>query len=876
MTWFDRSSTQFLVGALVVAAGLAAGGWNANRVRAVLGRALVEEARRGALVFRAEDLQTLGATPADLGRPAYLALKSRLVQLRRADPRIRYACVLRHQPGPDKLVFVADSEPPDSPRLHNPGDEFHQPDQAHGLRSILRGARTVFDGPWADGADTWVGAFAIIDEAMVTATAGAGAPARDALGLILPAAIWRQTLGLAGLQAAGFTWLLLGLPVGGLLAFRRMRGQGDLIRKLTQAIEQSRSGVLILGPDRRIEHVNSGLCAITGWRRAELAGQPAHLLTSGDAPLEEIFAATAAGRTWRGEILNRRKDGGTYPAHAVVSPVFERTGRLAHIIWVVEDVSERKQAEAALVYAKERAEAGERAKGQFLAMMSHEIRTPLNGIIGFTSLFLDTTLTAEQREYLQTIRASGEALLELTNDVLDFSKIDAGRLRLELHPCDPRECAESAFEVLAARAAEKNLELLHHVEPGVPAAVLADADRLRQVLINLVGNAIKFTPAGEVEVAVRGESPGGSGPSEAGTARTWRLVFTVRDTGIGIAPETRDRLFKPFSQIDTSFTRKYGGVGLGLVISRSLVQMMGGDVTVESALGQGATFTFSVVAVEAPSVESSSRLAERALLAGRTLAVMGPSASFRRELARLAEAWGARPFECTREQLAAGEWDAALVALAPDDVAEWRRVFAQRPDLVSRPLVALAPVNFPAAGHDALRPHFRAMMRKPPRHHALRAVVAATLQPVASAAAGSPADSAARPPAALGLRVLQVEDNPVNQRLTQKILENLGCHWDLADEARLALERLHRGRYDLVLLDLQLPGPEGLSLLEAIRRGRAGDQNREIWITALTADAQVSVEGADDCVARPFTASDLEASLKRVPPTAAAVPGPKK
>jgi signal transduction histidine kinase/CheY-like chemotaxis protein len=550
--------------------------------------------------------------------------------------------------------------------------------------------------------------------------------------------------------------------------------------------------------------------------------------------------------------------------------VYSDAGRLAHIIVVMDDVTERKQVEAALVYAKERAEAGERAKGQFLAMMGHETRTPLNGIIGFTSLLLDTPLTPEQAEFVRTIRDSGEALLQLTNDVLDYSKIDAGRLSLEPQPCNVLECVEAAFELLAARAGEKHLELLHSVAPGVPAMVLADPGRLRQVLVNLVGNAVKFTAAGEIEVTVTADPlPPGGGTTAPGPAPAWQLIFAVRDTGIGIPAEALGRLFKPFSQVDSSSTRKYGGVGLGLAISRSLVQMMGGEISVQSEVGRGATFTFTIAAGGTPGEGGDAAAPDLVALRGRRVAVVGGSEAFHRELVALVGAWGARAVDCAREELAAAEWDTAVVDLAPAEAGGWRQLLAAQPELPGRPLVALIPADFPGAEREALRGSFRALVRKPVRHDALRALVAASLRP--GHLTGLPFIAGSRSPDGLGLRVLLVEDNPVNQRLTQKMLENLGCHWDLAEDGRLALSRLGRSVYDLVLLDLHLPEVDGYAVVEQIRRGQAGERDRDIWIVALTADAQeahrlrVMNSGISDCLTRPFKPTDLEHALRRAP-----------
>ena len=865
MSLSSRRSLPLLIWALIAVAGGVTGWYGMRRARDRANRELIDETRRCALAFGVDEARALAGAASDLANPTYLAVKTRLARLRQVDPAVHVIRLLRRAAGGRRVTLLADSESPESGRMANPGDVFAAGSRSPALQSILGDGRPAADEPQSDAAGAWVRGYALVGP-----PSGAAGGQEEILALDRAADHWRWARLLAGLRAAGAVWLLLGLPWGGWLAFGRLTRADDLARKLTQAAEQSRLAVVITGPDRRVEYVNAGLCAITGWRREEIVGQPVRTLASGETTEEqfrEIYTTVSSGRTWRGETVNRRRDGATYPARCVAAPLHGRAGRLRHIITVIEDVTERKQVEAALSYAKERAEAGERAKEQFLAMMSHEFRTPLNGLIGFTDLMLDTPLTPEQREYMVTIRNSGESLLQLTDDVLDYSMIDAGRLTLEPQRCSPLECVEAALEAVTVRAAEKQLELLHAVAPRVPAAVLADPARLRQVLGQLLGNAVKFTTAGAIEVTVTAERRSEDELGGRHAAGAWRLGFAVRDTGVGIAAAERGKLFKPFTQIDSTTTRKFSGAGLGLAISQSLAQMMGGEITVESEEGKGSTFTFTVVAGEAPPGPADEAAGGPAALRGRTVAAVSATPALRRELAGLAAGWGARWLECTQTGLAAEVWDVAVVDLARTEAESWRQVFAQRPELSSRPLVALVPVNFPAAERGMLGGCFHAWVRKPARHGALGLLLGASLQPE-----GGPAPAAAEnpaPPGGLGLRVLLVEGSPVNQRLTQKMLENLGCDWDLAEDSRLTLSRLERGSYDLVLLDLHLRDTDGFAVIEQIRRGRAGAQNQSIWITALANDAAEAQRmltvtgGANDCLARPCKPADLEASLRR-------------
>ncbi len=858
-----RRTVLIVSWALVGVAGAALGWRRAERQREETRRELMDDARRCALAFDGEILRRLTGTPVDLTSPAYLAVKTRLARLRLVGPEKRSLRLLRWGADPSRLILLADSEPPDSKQVANPGDEIAGIVDPPSLRVALRERGAAFEGPATGSAGTWVRGYAVID----AGTAGAGP---DVLALEGAADHLRQDQWIAGAGTAGLVWLLLGLPFAGLLVWRRGVEQRHLIHKLVQAAEQSRAGIVIVRPDRRIEYVNAGFCAMSGWRRDEIVGQPSRLLAASETTEEQrqdIQATVQSGRTWRGEISHRRRDGGSFPARCVAAPLYNPAGRLTHIITVVEDVTERQQVEAALVYAKERAEAGERAKGQFLTMMSHEIRTPLNGIIGFTDLLLDTPLASEQREYVQTIRTSGESLLQLASDVLDFSRIDAGRMSLEPQPCRPLEVLESVLDLFAAHAAEKNLELLHSVAAGVPPVVLIDAARLRQVLVNLVGNAVKFTRAGEIEVTVGAERAPAAGASAPRAEQAWRLSFAVRDTGIGIAPGERGKLFKPFSQIDSSTTRQFGGAGLGLAICHSLVQMMGGEIALESEAGRGSTFTFTVVAGEVAVPARPDGLPDPGLLRGRVVGLVSTSPALRGELAGLAEIWGARAVACEREQLAGENWDVAVVDLRAAEADAWRGIFTQRPELTSRPVVALIPVDFPAPARAEPGRWFRALVRKPARHEALGMLLAASLQPPR---AGAPAASAGTVPAGgLGLEILLVEGSPVSQRLTQKMLENLGCHWDLAEDGRLALSRLSRGTYDLVLLDLQLAEPDGTAVIAEIRRGHAGEKNRQVWITAVAGDPAEAQRvltvtgGANDCLVQPFRPAELEAALRR-------------
>jgi PAS domain S-box-containing protein len=349
--------------------------------------------------------------------------------------------------------------------------------------------------------------------------------------------------------------------------------------QLSNIIDIAENAVICTDERQKIILFNKGAERVFGWTAAEVTGQDLAMLMPprfrpGHAERVAGFQhgeRTARRMGERGTIHAVRKDGSEFPAEATISK--SAAGGRVILTAILQDISERKAYERELELARDRAEAAMQAKSMFLANMSHEIRTPLNAVIGMTSLLLHTDIDDEQRDYTETIRSSSEALLSIINDLLDYSKLEVGRLDLERHAFEVRRCVEEALDLLAPSASDKNLDLAYMIEPGVPATILADATRLRQILVNLLSNAIKFTHHGEVVVTVSGEPRAEGG---------YRLVFAVRDTGIGIPPHRLDDIFHSFTQVDASTTRKYGGTGLGLTISRRLAEMMGGGMTVVS------------------------------------------------------------------------------------------------------------------------------------------------------------------------------------------------------------------------------------------------------------------------------------------------------
>jgi two-component system, sensor histidine kinase and response regulator len=646
------------------------------------------------------------------------------------------------------------------------------------------------------------------------------------------------------------------------------------LKKLSRAVEHSPVGVVITDRHGDIEYVNPACTEVSGYSREEFIGQNPRMLKSGSlsaAVYEDLWETIVAGQVWKGDLANRTKAGVDFWESASISPVFNDAEEITHFVAVKEDITDRKKAEEEIRLAKEAAESANRAKSAFLANMSHEIRTPLNAISGMTHLLGLTSLDEKQRDYLQKTEQAAKGLLGIINDILDFSKIEAGRLELETVDFRLHDVFRNVASMVAMSAGEKGLELLVHSEPDVPMMLRGDPLRLGQVLTNLLSNAVKFTDTGEVVLRARLVSESSEQVS---------LEFSVRDTGIGMTPEQVKGLFRPFTQADTSTTRKYGGTGLGLTITRQLVEIMGGQVNVTSQAGSGSTFTFSAVFGPAEDDGTRSPVLPRELK-GLSALIVDDNATLRACTREVLETLRFRVVTAASGEEALETLEAASVSRpidlvlmdykmpGMDGLEAAKRIKGHR-DLSPIPKVIMATgYGSGELTEQAVRIGVDGFLVKPMTPSDLfDAVADAFCLDADSDGMGmfSPTVVDIAPHALRGVEVLLVEDNVINQQVAREILRSFGLVVHTVDNGEKAVAAVGERSYSAVLMDVQMPVLDGY---KATARIRGEAKHKDLPIIAMTASAMVGdkakalAAGMNDHLTKPIDPQALLTTLLR-------------
>ena len=639
-------------------------------------------------------------------------------------------------------------------------------------------------------------------------------------------------------------------------------------RKLSLVASKTDNAVAIADPRGNIEWANESYMRFTGRRLADVVQHPLlEFLASPDADpgaVDRIAGALATYAPISTEAIQLAAEGRHFHVHLDLQPIINDDGHVENFIVIATDITTHVETEQQLRRAKEEADAASRAKSEFLASMSHEIRTPMNGVIGMTSLLLDTDLTPEQRDYVSTIRTSGDALLSIINEILDFSKIESGRMELENQPFELTQCIEEVVDIFAAQAAAKNIELAYCIDNAVPPCILGDITRLRQVLVNLTNNAVKFTAHGFITIEVRLADPGQP------VDHPFLLDFSVTDTGIGVPDDRQHLLFRPFSQVDSSTTRKYGGTGLGLAICHRLCAMMGGSIDMTSKPGEGSRFHFCIETTAVPLTDTLPPLFAPLPVRGAVLAVDDHPAN-RAMLGQCLGKWSLTPrLAATPEEALAAAADTRLLAAIIDQdlggVSGVTLIAQLRAMLPGLPIILLAPAHGGQKRNDSFDSLvFR--LPKPIKPYPLHDTLRRALAGAGQAGVDDFTGTAVRLAEAIPLSILLVEDNPVNQKVALGYLHRMGYRAEIVYNGLEAVALVQKRRFDLVFMDLQMPEMDGLTATSEIRRLLPADQ--QPVILALTANAMPGdrerclAAGMNDHLAKPIKLEDIQVMIQR-------------
>ncbi len=645
---------------------------------------------------------------------------------------------------------------------------------------------------------------------------------------------------------------------------------------LRLTIENAPVGIATFNLEGKFLNVNQSFCKIYDYSADELLNMRTIDITHPDS-IEITLKALSS--LINNEVTNVclekqyiHKNGHIIDAISRVSLIRDDHGKPIQFIANVEDVTERKQTEAKLAAARI-AEAANQAKSEFLAVMSHELRTPMNAVIGMTELLLNTPLSPQQQQYVFTICQGGEVLLSVINNILDFSRIESGKFELEEHPFNLQKCVEEVLNLMTSRIAEKEIELLAMVNLDVPRRICGDYHRLRQILVNLVSNAIKFTEHGEIVVTIEARLV----DQVDQDAKKYELVFTVRDTGIGIAPDAIAKLFQAFRQADSSINRKYGGTGLGLAICKQLCELMGGQITVESNFGEGSCFRFSILAMEDTSESTAIAPEIPQEFNGKRILSINTNSTSQQTIALYTQPWGI----CLRAVYSANEalqclsnenFDAVIIDRQLGEINALEVAKNIQDIFPALPLILLTPAN---ALLESITTDFASIITKPISASKLYQAcldlftshppqIASRDRNIAIYASIDESFATKYP-----FHILLVEDNPINQQILLLMLEKLGYQADSVGNGLEAVQSLQNQSYDLLFMDIQMPLMDGLTTTQNIRQL----PNQRPWIIGLSANAftesrnlALSV-GMDDYLTKPLQIEELVAALQRVPKT---------
>ena len=664
----------------------------------------------------------------------------------------------------------------------------------------------------------------------------------------------------------------------------------ESLRLLASAVEFADDSIVITTADLeepKIVFVNPAFTNMSGYTAAEAIGKTPRILEgpkTDSAVLARLRENLSRGQIFHGEAINYRKDGTEFYKEWHIEPIKNLKGETTHYLTIERDITQRKQIEEDLARARDAALEAARLKAEFLANMSHEIRTPMNGVIGMTNLLLKTELNKQQKEFAKTIRSSADSLLTLINDILDFSKIEAGKLTFEILDFDLLDALHGTMDLVAEKAHAKGIELAGFAQPDVTTLLRGDPGRLRQILTNLVGNAIKFTQQGEVVVLVSKQHE---------TPTHIKLRFSVTDSGIGIPLEAQPRLFHAFSQADGSTTRKFGGTGLGLAISKQLVELMHGEIGLQSRPGKGSTFWFTVLLEKQPPREPA--LSARPNLGSLRVLVVDDNATNRHILETQLSSWKMRTVTASNAREAMellraeaernNSFDVAVLDMSmPDmDGLALAESIKADPSISKTRLVLLITYGEKLDAQRVAAAGIEETLLKPVRPSSLFDCLATIMGAPSTSMEQSEKTAASAAPSRPDVRILVAEDNIINQQVAIGQLQELGYTADVVANGLEVLEAIGLIPYDIILMDCQMPEMDGFESTTTIRqreheRQLKGIPTTPLHIIAMTANAMQGdrerclAAGMNDYITKPVEVEDLQAALERWRPPGKTTP----